>query len=255
MSPVCTQLVRGSLRILLVITIAGCLLFISAGRTSWMSAWLMLLLFLGSLMLGMIWRTKNSPELLMERGRLKSNVISWDKVIYAVCLVLMLVITGFDSQRYGWYGMPIAIQVSGLVLMSCSAWLIWRVLAENAFASRRARLQTGRGHKVVTARGYSYIRHPMYLGVIALMLSSPFALGSIWDLVPGGFISLLYVVRAILEDRMLKEELVGWKEYALKGRYRLIPRIGRPERVVMLRLTSRDGKIPCSARIGWKFCG
>jgi protein-S-isoprenylcysteine O-methyltransferase Ste14 len=36
---------------------------------------------------------------------------------------------------------------------------------------------------------------------------------------------LAYIARIILEDRALQEELPGYKEYAGKVRYRLIPGI------------------------------
>jgi protein-S-isoprenylcysteine O-methyltransferase Ste14 len=48
-------------------------------------------------------------------------------------------------------------------------------------------------------------------------------LGSWWALVPGAIISALFVVRTGLEDRMLQAELPGYKEYAQRVRYRLLP--------------------------------
>jgi protein-S-isoprenylcysteine O-methyltransferase Ste14 len=36
---------------------------------------------------------------------------------------------------------------------------------------------------------------------------------------------VLYVVRTRLEDRMLHEELPGYREYASRVRYRLVPGI------------------------------
>jgi protein-S-isoprenylcysteine O-methyltransferase Ste14 len=228
MRPEIKQIMRDVLRILLVITISGGLLFISAGRISWISAWLVLLLFLIYLVLVMIWGIRNSPELLMERGKIEGNVKSWDKIInalYTLSLIFMLVITGFDSQRYGWTSMPIGIQVLGFVVMICSGWLIWRTMSENAYASRWARIQDDRGHKVVTTGPYSYVRHPMYMGVIILVFSSSLALGSLWGFVPSGLIGFLYIIRTLLEDQMLKEELDGYQEYAIEVRYRLIPRI------------------------------
>ena len=222
------QILRGVTRILLVLTLVGAVFFISAGSISWMSAWLIVLLFAGYLVLVMIWGVRNSPELMFERGKIGGNVKSWDKminVLYAVILVFMLVITGFDSQRYGWTNMPIGLQVLGFVGMICSGWLIWRAMSENAYASRWARIQEDRRQKVVTTGPYSFVRHPMYLGVIVLVLSSSLALGSLWGFVPGALIGLLYVIRTILEDRMLKEELDGYEEYAMRVRYRLIPGI------------------------------
>ena len=222
------QILRGVRRILLVITLVGGVLFISAGSICWISAWLIILLFAAYLVLVLIWGLGSSPDLMIERGKIERNVKSWDKMInalYAVTLLSMLVIIGFDSQRYGWTNMPIGFQVLGFIVMICSAWLIWRSMAENTFASRWARIQEEREQRVVTTGPYLYVRHPMYIGVIFLVFSSSLALGSLWGFVPGALIGLLYIIRTILEDRMLTKELVGYKAYALKVKYRLIPGI------------------------------
>jgi protein-S-isoprenylcysteine O-methyltransferase Ste14 len=49
--------------------------------------------------------------------------------------------------------------------------------------------------------------------------------GSSWTLVPAAIGAVVIVVRTALEDRMLQNELAGYKEYASRGRYRLIPGI------------------------------
>jgi protein-S-isoprenylcysteine O-methyltransferase Ste14 len=86
-----------------------------------------------------------------------------------------------------------------------------------------ARIQDDRGQAVVTAGPYRYVRHPMYLGVILLFLGIPMALGSWWALLPGAAIGLLFVLRTAKEDRMLRDELPGYTEYAQRVRYRLVP--------------------------------
>jgi protein-S-isoprenylcysteine O-methyltransferase Ste14 len=222
------QMLKGVARILLVLTFVGAVLFMAAGNISWMSAWLVVLFFVGYLTLVMIWGVRNSPELIVERGKIEGNVKFWDKIInllYAVILISMLVVAGFDSQRYGWTTLPIGLQVLGFVGMFCSSWLIWRSMSENAYASRWARIQEDRRQQVVATGPYSYVRHPMYLGVIVLVFSSSLALGSLLGFVPGALIGSIYVLRTSLEDRMLKEELDGYEEYAISVRYRLIPGI------------------------------
>jgi protein-S-isoprenylcysteine O-methyltransferase Ste14 len=42
-------------------------------------------------------------------------------------------------------------------------------------------------------------------------------------LIPTAVGTLVLVVRTVLEDRTLQEELEGYKEYAGRVRYRLIP--------------------------------
>lgn len=48
-------------------------------------------------------------------------------------------------------------------------------------------------------------------------------LGSWWGAIPGGIGAALYVVRTALEDRALREELPGYREYAQRVKYRLLP--------------------------------
>jgi protein-S-isoprenylcysteine O-methyltransferase Ste14 len=78
---------------------------------------------------------------------------------------------------------------------------------------------------VVTTGPYRYVRHPMYVGVILAFLSLPLALGSLWALVPGATCAALFVMRTALEDRTLLDKLPGYREYAERVRYRLIPGI------------------------------
>jgi protein-S-isoprenylcysteine O-methyltransferase Ste14 len=51
----------------------------------------------------------------------------------------------------------------------------------------------------------------------------PLALGSLWALIPAVMLCLMLVARTILEDRTLQNELPGYKEYAKRVRYKLIP--------------------------------
>lgn len=44
-----------------------------------------------------------------------------------------------------------------------------------------------------------------------------------WAFIPSGLAALLLVVRTVLEDKTLHEELPGYAEYAQQTRYRLLP--------------------------------
>jgi protein-S-isoprenylcysteine O-methyltransferase Ste14 len=50
-------------------------------------------------------------------------------------------------------------------------------------------------------------------------------LGSLWTLIPAAALTVLIIIRTYLEDKMLHSELEGYKEYAEKVLYRLIPGI------------------------------
>ena len=55
------------------------------------------------------------------------------------------------------------------------------------------------------------------------VISFPLALGSLFALIPAGFIVGLFTLRTSLEDKTLQEEPPGSKEYAQKVRFGLIP--------------------------------
>ncbi len=93
----------------------------------------------------------------------------------------------------------------------------------NTYLSDAVRIQEDRGHKVCRTGPYKYVRHPMYTGIIFVMLCLPFALGSFFALIPAIIIVALFIIRTALEDKTLQEELLGYKEYTETARFRLFP--------------------------------
>jgi len=51
----------------------------------------------------------------------------------------------------------------------------------------------------------------------------PLALGSLWGLLPAAGFLLLLLLRTAFEDRTLLRDLPGYREYAGRVRFRLIP--------------------------------
>jgi protein-S-isoprenylcysteine O-methyltransferase Ste14 len=128
--------------------------------------------------------------------------------------------------RFEWSPpLPLAVHVVSLaVILLGYAFSTWAMIA-NRFFSGTVRIQTERGHTTVTDGPYRIVRHPGYAGAVIAYLVTPFALGTLWALVPTGLTVILYVVRTALEDRTLQEELPGYAEYAKKTRFRLVPGI------------------------------
>jgi protein-S-isoprenylcysteine O-methyltransferase Ste14 len=214
--------------IILLIVIMDGLLFGAAGRLDWFGAWLLTGLYLAFLLIVVVWATRKAPGLMEERSRMAENVKAWDKVItwiYTVLLLSMLVVAGLDAGRFRWSVMPVALQIVGVILLIFAGTVIWWVMSVNYFLSRYARIQDDRGQQVITEGPYRYVRHPMYAMLVPFMFGIAFVLGSWWALVPAGMIGVLYILRTALEDRMLQEELPGYREYAQKVRYRLFPGI------------------------------
>ena len=96
-------------------------------------------------------------------------------------------------------------------------------LVENRFFSSVVRIQTDRGHQVVSSGPYRWMRHPGYTGGILTYLATPIFLDSNWAFLASLVITILLIVRTALEDRTLQTELEGYNEYAEEVRFRLLP--------------------------------
>jgi protein-S-isoprenylcysteine O-methyltransferase Ste14 len=169
---------------------------------------------------------RKNPELVAERGQPKENAKTWDKTIsglVGIASLGALVAAGLDV-RFGWTPEvgPALHLVGTLTLVLGYALFSWAMIS-NAYFSTLVRIQDDRGHAVASSGPYQYVRHPGYDGWVILSLATPLMLGSLWALIPGAVSALLMVVRAALEDRTLLAELAGYKEYAARVRYRLLP--------------------------------
>jgi protein-S-isoprenylcysteine O-methyltransferase Ste14 len=204
------------------------LLFIPAGRLDWVEAWLFIGTFIVFLLFYTLWGLQNDPGQIAERSKASPNVKDWDKVImtiYTILLLVMMVVASLDAGRFRWSSVPLAVQVLAWIGMALAGGLIRWVASVNTFLSSMVRIQEERGHQVIKTGPYRWVRHPMYVGLIIFMMCVPLALGSDWGLIPSGMIGILFILRTALEDRMLMNELPGYREYADHVHYRLLPGI------------------------------
>lgn len=211
-----------------LVVILAAILFSAAGSLNWLQGWLFALAFSGFLSFYGLWTLRHDPDQLKERSQVGQNTKAWDRVIltiYTLLLIGLLVLSSLDAGRFGWAPVPPPLQVLAWLGASFAGWLIWWTASVNTYLSRTVRIQDDRGHQVIDAGPYSWVRHPMYLGVIIFMVTIPLALGSLWGLIPGGLIVLLFIVRTALEDATLQRELPGYVEYSRRVRYRLLPGI------------------------------
>ncbi len=204
------------------------LIFVPAGTWRWLEAWIFILFYSVVATASIIWMKKKSPDLLKERQTKKKNAKTWDKIftrIYSLMLVFLLIVPGWDAVRHRFSNVPLGLKVTAFVgYLPALVVALWALL-ENAFASDVVRIQKDRGHVVCTSGPYRYVRHPMYVGVILIMLCFPVSLGSYLGLIPAFIIILLFFFRTAFEDKTLLKELPGYQEYAEKVRYRLLPGI------------------------------
>jgi protein-S-isoprenylcysteine O-methyltransferase Ste14 len=202
-------------------------LFGAAGRWNWTRGWIFVALYLGGMTaLGLIVR-RAQPDLLAARSNWRrKDTKPFDKVFLAIFLPLTMLqpaIAGLDAERFHWSTLPGWALYVGIVLFLPSMVLMAWAMAVNRHAETTVRIQTDRGHAVVTSGPYRFVRHPMYDGAILLYVASALVLGSLWALVLAGIIAAALVVRTALEDRTLRRELPGYEDFASRTRYRLVP--------------------------------
>jgi len=200
------------------------MLFGSAGEMAWPGAWLALGVY-AALTLAAF--RLFDPGLLQERSRIAPGFMLWDLILSSIMFVwafpATLLVAGLDHRRHWSASLPLAVQVGAFGLFAIGLSFSFWAEVTNKFFAPFVRIQTERSHHVITGGPYAYVRHPGYAGFMLGHAALPFLLGSLWALVPTVIGFSLLVVRAALEDRTLHRELVGYREYAERVRWRLLP--------------------------------
>jgi protein-S-isoprenylcysteine O-methyltransferase Ste14 len=223
-------LAKGLLILIAEFAVFAALLFVSAGTVLWPAGWAFTAILFGFGLAIVLWLAREDPELLSERlsSPIQRGQPLWDKVFIAALMplfVVWLILMPLDAVRFGWSEVPGWLQLLGALGVLLSFYIVFLTFRENAYLAPVVRLQEERGQSVVTTGPYRYVRHPMYASMFLFFPGSALLLGSWWGLLFCAVLLGLLVWRTILEDRMLKDELAGYDEYAQNVRYRLIPRV------------------------------
>jgi protein-S-isoprenylcysteine O-methyltransferase Ste14 len=204
-------------------------MFISAGTLKWQMAWYYLLLTTVVLVLDAVVLIRISPELLGERSKYQKGAKKWDQLLSRLMAtigpLIVWIVSGLDYRNSWTSPLPtwLVILSSGLIFAG-SMLALW-AMASNRFFIGMVRIQEERGHTVIEAGPYRYIRHPGYLGSLFFLIFTPLMLESLWALIPAALTCGVVFLRTYLEDNTLKLELPGYREYAANIHYRLIPGI------------------------------
>ena len=206
----------------LVLIGAAAALFASAGTFAIAAFWVYLAI------LAMVFVASFAmldPGLLRERMRPGGKPPPLGLKLFTVVLLLHLVVAGLDRGRLHLSdGIPPWLQAAGLAVVAAAYALVLWAMRVNRFFSSVVRIQFDRGQRVVATGPYSFIRHPGYAAGTLIVLASGIALGSWLAAVLLVVTSLPFLFyRAITEDRVLLAELPGYREYAGRVRWRLIP--------------------------------
>lgn len=216
-------------RLVVFSLVLAAIILVAGGDWGWVQGWAYAILLAIVSVGSRWWADRLHPGLLVERDASQSfeDVKPWDRALSPLMAltssVVIYVVAGLD-HRFAW-SPPFApwLTVVGLVLTVLGWALSTWALVANAFFSGVVRIQADRGHTLCDTGPYRIVRHPGYAGLFLTVPGTVLALASLWAIVPGSVALIVAVVRTALEDRTLHDELPGYREYAQRTRWRLVP--------------------------------
>jgi len=208
----------------LALIVIGLALFLPAGTLDYWEAWVYICVVFIPALFVVLCFLKNDPEFLMRRMQFREKEARQKTIIGLSNIIFMIgfLLPGFD-HRFGWSELPFELVIMADVLVFLGYVLVLLVFKENRYAARV--IQVEKGQTVISTGPYSIIRHPMYIGVMLMLIATPIALGSFWALLPFLLLPIILIYRILNEEEVLLRDLPGYKEYCKKTRYRLIPYI------------------------------
>ena len=214
--------------IITILIFPAVILFLS-GDWLWLEGWIFSLWFDAMALSNMMYLYWKDPALLAERSKApgSDNQEKWDKYlvigIYFMALVWFIIMP-LDAKRFGWSPIfPVWLKVLGGVALLPALYLIYQATVENTYLSTLVRIQTDRKQHVISTGVYGFVRHPLYLGCLLMILGAPLLLGSMYGFIIGVIAIIVLVGRIIGEENMLVNGLEGYEEYKKKVKYRLVP--------------------------------
>ena len=213
--------------VLLVVPLAP---MIISGAWDWWEAWAYAVLNILGFIISRVLAARRNPDILAERARSMElqDAKPWDKILSPALAfggLLILIVAGAD-KGFGWSTpFSLNLKITALVVIFLSYVFASWALVENKFFSGVVRIQTDRGHHVVTTGPYRIVRHPGYAGALWTYLAMPILFDSLWAFIPSLLLAGVLVLRTSLEDSTLQAELPGYKEFTQKTRHRLFPGI------------------------------
>jgi len=220
------SLFEGFLKIAIFVVISVGIFFLCAGRLNLLFAWIYIATLLANTAITSLIM---DPDLIVERIEIKKDAKRWD-ILPAILIgrvgpLVILAVGGLDV-RFAWSPqLPLALQIIALFIAALGLFVTDWAVVSNKFFSGVIRIQKDRGHTVVATGPYRYARHPGYAGAILHNMATPLILSSLWALIPAILLICITIIRTVLEDQTLHEELDGYELYAKRVRYRLLPNI------------------------------
>jgi len=203
----------------------GLAVFLSAWTIYYWQAWVFLAVFFVSVSAITVYLIRQDSKLLERRvkagpGAERERSQKTIQLLASIAFIAVIIIPALD-HRFRWSKVPLYISGAGDVLVALGLLAVFFVFRENTFTS--AIIEVGTEQRIIATGPYAWVRHPMYIGALIMLLGVPLALGSWWGLFTIVPMALVIVWRLLDEEKFLVKNLSGYSEYKKQVRYRLLP--------------------------------
>src|SRR5262245_42338876 len=162
------------------LVLLGGLVFGPAATLAYWQGWVFIIVFTVATNLIGVYLALKDPALLERRMKVgpRAEGRPAQKILISIAFATFfaLPVVSVLDHRFGWSDVPSWISLLGNVLVALGLMIDLRVFHENSFGA--ATIEKMEGQRVISTGPYALVRHPMYAGVLVMLLGVPLALGS-----------------------------------------------------------------------------
>lgn len=208
------------IRTIITFALLAAALFLPAGTSRVPEFWLYLAINAAVMVASIFWLPQ---DLLEERMRPGGQEMNAGYILVFLVPLAHWIMAGLDHRFHWTDTVPFWLQAAAFAVIILSYALFFWGMMVNRFFSSVPRIQSERGHHVITSGPYRFVRHPGYIAAIAMVLASGLALGSWLSALVFTPALAMLLYRTLKEDAQLKAELPGYRAYAERVRWRWVP--------------------------------